>query len=312
MYVKSISYSLPENYETVDSVSSEYDITEMEARIFKSIYGLNRLSLDKNISVERLLLDATSKCLLNANIDRTKIQFLIHAHTGNYILPYGKSAVRNLKYKLGLCNATAIGTNLSKCGSSFVALQIAKQLFSLYNEPIYILLLNGDVSFTKILQMIPGTTITTDGASAILLTKNLDDANGSKILNVATIINGMFAGGIWDNKDIQQIFEKNYANNLSKAIYQCLENTEISLGKISMILPHNVNIISWKRVSKLLNFDIEKIFLQNVSRTGHCFGTDPFMNLCDSLQFGLVKKGDYVLLVTAGLGATFSAMLMQV
>jgi len=70
-------------------------------------------------------------------------------------------------------------------------------------------------------------------------------------------------------------------------------------------------LLSWYQVAAAIHMPIEKIYLKNISKTGHCFGSDPFINLKDGISAGLISPGDYYLLVTVGLGATFSAILFQ-
>jgi 3-oxoacyl-[acyl-carrier-protein] synthase-3 len=55
----------------------------------------------------------------------------------------------------------------------------------------------------------------------------------------------------------------------------------------------------------------DRIFLGNVPITGHCFCADPFLNYRTVADLGLLNPGDRYLMVTVGLGSTFSAMVFQ-
>jgi 3-oxoacyl-[acyl-carrier-protein] synthase-3 len=57
---------------------------------------------------------------------------------------------------------------------------------------------------------------------------------------------------------------------------------------------------------------MERVYLDNIPKFGHCYASDPFINLASVRDTGLVKAGDLVLLVSAGLGAAFAATLVQI
>jgi 3-oxoacyl-[acyl-carrier-protein] synthase-3 len=164
------------------------------------------------------------------------------------------------------------------------------------------------VTFTEILQFIPGTTITTDGACAILLSKS---GIRNKLINIEVDIYGEYAGGIWNGEEAQYSFENNYSQYLSTVIEKCARNASILLENIKLIMPHNVNTLSWSKVMKMLQLPADKIFLKNIPETGHCFGSDPFLNFQRAQELNLIEKEDYIILATVGLGATFAAMIIK-
>lgn len=308
MNLLNVAYSVPERREIVADAAIRLNIPKDQAKVFQKFFGLNRLPIDPEVRVETLMLKAANECIDAANIDRNQIKYLIHAHTASHGSPYGSSSVMELQRRLNLGNALSFGTTMSKCGSVFVSFKLAKDLFKHLNDEDYILILTGDVSFTEVLQYIPGTTITTDGACAILLTKR-DVCN--KLIGIEIDIHGEFAGGIWDEKESAQLFEKNYSKYLSEVISNVISNSQLTLEDIKLILPHNVNTMSWREVIKLLKISADKVFLENIGEMGHCFGTDPFLNYKVALDKGCIKKGDYFIFSTVGLGATFAAMLFQ-
>ena len=85
----------------------------------------------------------------------------------------------------------------------------------------------------------------------------------------------------------------------------------LTLSDISLILPHNVNVASWRRLGRATGFPPDRILLDNVPVTGHAFGADAFINYQTALQRGLLRRGEAYLLAAAGLGATYSAMVFE-
>ncbi len=90
-----------------------------------------------------------------------------------------------------------------------------------------------------------------------------------------------------------------------------LDTAGLGLDDVAWVFPHNVNRISWERVARRLGFPLERIFLDNVPVTGHCFCADPFINYRTARDLGRLAPGDRYLLATVGLGATFSAMVLE-
>jgi len=86
----------------------------------------------------------------------------------------------------------------------------------------------------------------------------------------------------------------------------------LRMDDIALILPHNVNRLSWARVLKRMSVrGARRLFLENLSRLGHCFGADPFINLFDATESGRLRPGDHYVMTAVGLGATFSAAVLR-
>ena len=122
---------------------------------------------------------------------------------------------------------------------------------------------------------------------------------------------GAFSKGSYATLTENLLFQSSYVNYLCYAIETILCKNNIALKNIALIFPHNVNVLSWRQVMRQLCISNSQIYLNNIKKTGHCFGADPFINLQCAINENLIVLGDYYLLVTVGLGATFSVILMQ-
>jgi 3-oxoacyl-[acyl-carrier-protein] synthase-3 len=156
--------------------------------------------------------------------------------------------------------------------------------------------------------MIPRSTVMGEASCAILI-ENTE--KNHHLIATAFDIQGQYASGSWLNSYLQMDFEKKYAQWLSGVIKRAVQNAKISLNQIKKIIPHNVNLISWKSTLKKLGASQQQIFLENIPVTGHCFGADNFINLNAVLGQDELQPGDYYLLVTVGLGAVFVASVFQ-
>jgi 3-oxoacyl-[acyl-carrier-protein] synthase III len=83
----------------------------------------------------------------------------------------------------------------------------------------------------------------------------------------------------------------------------------LTLDDIAVILPHNVNRVSWARVARLLGLPEERVYLDNVPALGHCFSADSFINYVDARATGRLRRGDAYVMAAAGTGAVVSTMV---
>jgi 3-oxoacyl-[acyl-carrier-protein] synthase-3 len=87
----------------------------------------------------------------------------------------------------------------------------------------------------------------------------------------------------------------------------------VALDDIRVILPHNVNLVTWQRMCTLLKFPRDRVVVENITASGHIFCADVFVNYTTACERGLLRPGDRYLAaaVGAGGGATFSAMVFE-
>ena len=145
-------------------------------------------------------------------------------------------------------------------------------------------------------------TVCGDAASAVICSK---EKAGNQLVHSNTHIYGQHAKGIWQTKELSREAEKTYPERLAKVILDTVKDAGYNLDDIALIAPHTPNTFSWRRVSKLLGFPMEKIFLQEISNTGHCFGVDTIFNWKIAWEQGYLPKESLVLLASAGLGLFF-------
>ena len=132
-----------------------------------------------------------------------------------------------------------------------------------------------------------------------------------RLLHQEMKIAGEFYRGVWLTAEESKLFEYQYVPLLSETILLAIKNAGLTLDNIRLILPHNVNLISWENTAKAMGLSLDKIYLNNVRKYAHCFGADIFINFVDVLAEKKLKPGDYYVMATVGLGATFAAAVFQ-
>jgi 3-oxoacyl-[acyl-carrier-protein] synthase-3 len=170
------------------------------------------------------------------------------------------------------------------------------------------LVLSGEKAFTRDAQLVPGTSIFGEAGAACLIRAN---GRSDRLLAYATRTHGEFDGRLEELPDLAARYEQEYPISLAEAMLAAIRQAGTRLDEISLILPHNVNVVSWQRLCRRIGFPVGRVVLDNMPVTGHAFCADMFLNYQSALRRGLLRTGDRYLVAAAGLGATFSAMVFE-
>jgi 3-oxoacyl-[acyl-carrier-protein] synthase-3 len=308
LHLNHVSYFVPSTTLKLEDATEKYGISRAQAKVFSRIYGLEYIPIAHNMSVFELLKQPVMDVLDNAIVARKQIRLFIHAHTAQVIAPFGCSLVQQLKRELGLQNALTFGVSMNNCASTLMAFEMANYLLTDLEPDAKALILTGERAFTHTVQVIPNTSITGDAAAVAIVGKS---GRHDKMLALSLHTAGKFAKGIWLTPEESILFEKQYAPLLANTIKKAITKAGITIHDVKVILPHNVNIPSWSNVAKLLEFPLEKIYLNNIRKYAHCFGADILINYGTARRDNLLMKGGYYVMATVGLGATFAAAVFQ-
>ncbi len=304
MYISHISYYIADNKKTVNELMLDGEMTATESHVFEKMMGLKLIPRDFKSHTQKQLNTVIEKMMNEFVVDCCKVKYVFFAHTADYCTPFNTSVLHEITHQFSFNNALCFGSSVYKCAGTFHQMSLSKKLFQTLSNEDSILLLTADSTFTKMLTVIPGATIMGDASTAILLKK---EGLHHQFIDCYMKSLGQFAKGLWGDTNEKLAFQSVYVNT----ILTIIKKNNLKLGDIKCIFPHNVNLLSWKQIMHALSLNDDKVYLDNVPKTAHCFGSDPFINLKDGIKEGRIVSGDYYLLVTMGLGATFAAMLFQ-
>jgi 3-oxoacyl-[acyl-carrier-protein] synthase III len=210
---------------------------------------------------------------------------------------------------LQLTNTRTFGMSTNNCASTISALQTIDRVLAASGDPeTRAVLVTADIAFTPVLQQIPNTSVTGDAAVACLLSR---ESAGHAVLASRVDIYGQHARCQWEREPEHAEFEAEYPRRLASTMSLALQQAGIRWQDVRWIIPHNVNVFSWKRVAKCAGIPMDRIYLAQVAKIAHCFGGDIFLNWYLAEQEGRFRAGDYLLLATVGLGAVFGAAVVQ-
>lgn len=296
---------IPDNRVSIAALQRETQLSSTMLSVYRTIFGLHSIPV-WNDSPELFISAALEKLIQKIN-HFNDIKYVIHLHTAQWPFPFGDHVITRIKKKYGFESAMSWGSTQYKCVSYFKTLELLSMLLE-NKKNISAIVLTGEVAFTSKLRVVPRSTIVGDAATAALFSFS---GEGHALLSVTNKLLPGYAKGI-DLLDSElQHFDTHFISEMTQVIRQALLKANVTLNQIKLILPHNVNIPTWKKISEALQFPLSKIYLNNITELGHCFCSDHLINLQSALHDQLLEKNDYYLMAGCGLGFYFSAAVFR-
>ena len=305
--LEAISVYLPPERTPIEDLAKPLGLTEMQVRIFRRFHGLGTIARDPQASLFDLLMKAAAGLeALRGNEDR--IRYVLYARTMPVVAPYPVNPLHEVCHALGLDHALAFTVTHQSCAGGLLAIDIAGRLLAAEPDSgALALVLTGEKTFTREAEMFADTTIFGEGASACLVSAC---GTRDRLLAYASNVRGEFDNATGEN-DMR--LQHEYRPSLAEVMRQALDEAGMTLDDIRIVLPHNVNLVTWQRMCLLLEIPTERVLLDNIATSGHVFCTDMFANYITARERGLLRPGDRYLAaaVGAGGGATFAAMVFE-
>jgi len=298
----------------VETLAGPLGLSGMQVKLFRRFHGLREVGRDPDASLYDLLMKAAAG-LDALRGQEHRVRYVLYARTMPVVGPYPVNPLHEVCRALGLGHALAFTVTHQSCASGLLAIDVAGRLLAGdaaggqqhgQAEPLA-LILAGEKAFTREAQVFADTTIFGEGASACLVS-----AFGARdrMLAYAASVRGDFDSDTGAN---DARLQREYRPSLAGVMQRALDEAGLTLGDISVVLPHNVNLVTWQRMCVLLNFPRERVVLDNIPTSGHVFCADVFANYQTACERGLLQPGDRYLAaaVGAGGGATFAAMVFE-
>lgn len=298
---------LPERSLKIDDFAESLGLSRAEIGIFRKIYGLDRLRFDPDTGLFDLVLPAARRALA-ALPEGHRVDYVIFAHTMQTLTPPHIDAAEVIRDELGLHEAEAFALSHQACVSSLGAIDVAAELLRAEAAAgACALVVTGERAYSPKVQLIPNSAIMADAAAACLVTVG---GAGDEVRSFVTRTLGEYAAGLNLTKEETQAFGRSYSTVLAETIYRALDEAGLVFDDIDLVIPHNVNMVSWRQTIKEMGEPAQRFFLENVHRYSHCYASDVFVNYTTLREEDRLVDGRNYVLVSVGLGATFGAMVI--
>jgi 3-oxoacyl-[acyl-carrier-protein] synthase-3 len=306
--IEAMAAFVPERVSSVDLVAHRLRLSRPKVKLFQRVHGLDRLRLDPDLGVLDLIAMPAAD-IVDGLAEPERIRYLVYAHTIQDVSPAGFDIAGALAARLGLHRVNAFALTQQNCASGLAALDTCGELLAATGDPAALaLVVTGEKAFSPMAQLIENTTIMGEASAACLLGRS---STGDRIVSYAARVDGRYADGIRLAPRRLQEFGEEYAGRLAQIVESALTKAGLTLADVILIVPHNVNISSWKTVIELLGVDPATVFLDNIAEYGHCYCSDPFLNYSQLRDHGRLTAGGHYVLTAVGLGATYAAMVLR-
>lgn len=297
----------PERIVPIDQLADRLGLRRTKIRLFQRVHGLKEIRFDQELDLFDVILPAARRIAADPLV-RDRIRYVVYAHTTQAVAPAHINPAQEIKNRLGLEHAEAFALSQQNCASGMAAVDTAAELLRAEAEPgACALVITGEQAFSPQIQLIPDVAIMGDAGAACLVT--LDGA-GDTVRSYTTRTLGEFSAAMLLDEEKSLEVSKFYAPVLADVVRETVAQAGMTLADIDLILPHNVNLQSWRQTIGELGIDRSQVFLDNVERYSHCFASDVFLNYTSLRDAGRLEAGRNYLFATVGLGATFAAMVI--
>ncbi|MFI7673537.1 3-oxoacyl-[acyl-carrier-protein] synthase III C-terminal domain-containing protein [Actinophytocola sp. NPDC049390] len=300
---------LPERMVTVEELGPELGLTPTQVRVLRRFNGLGEVRRQRPGETLADLLEGAARALPSLRGREHRVRYVIHARGVPVVAPYPVNPVHELRARLGLGAATAFTITHHACASGLLAIDIAGRMLARDGDPYALaLVVAGEQVFTQDERLAPDQRVFGEGAGACLVAAG---GPGDVLLSYAAGQRGDLDHWSTDGLGAMDRFAQDYTELLSEVILDAVKQADMSLDDVALVLPHNVNVVSWRRVCRRIGLPVDRVLLDNVPLAGHTPSADTFINHASAVATGRLSPGDRYLTAGAGLGAVFSAMVFE-
>jgi 3-oxoacyl-[acyl-carrier-protein] synthase III len=304
-----VAAHLPALSVPIEELAGELELTDRQVKMFRRFHGLATVPRQRPGETVADLLAAAAGGLPGLADRRRDVRYVLHARGMPVAAPYPANPVREVARRLGLAHAVTFTVTHQACAAGLMAIDVAGRLLAADGVPgALALVLAGEKTWTRDAQLVPDTSMSGEGAGACLVAA---DGPRDRVLSYVTRSRGDFDGRLGEHPALQVRFQREYPELLAEVVLTAVEQAGLTLADIRLILPHNVNLVSWRQLSRRIGFPVDRVLLDNVPVTGHSFAADVFLNHRTAAERGLLEPGMPYLVGAAGIGATVSAMVLR-
>jgi 3-oxoacyl-[acyl-carrier-protein] synthase-3 len=311
--LREIAGHLPDRRVPLEELLVDWQLPASTVDTLRRSYGYSEVRRQKPGETLTDLLVQAAHNLPSLAANRNRVRYVLYARTVPVSLPHPLNPLPEVCELLDLGGATAFAVTHHGCASGLLAVDIAGRLLASDaetggDEDALVLIVAAEQVFTLDETLRPEARIFGEAAAACLVST---DGPRDRVLSYATLQRGDLDHWATDRPDHAERFAKEYTALVAEVITTAARRAGLRVDELRLILPHNVNVRSWRKVCRELGLPPTSVLLDNVPLIGHTFAADPFLNYRTAVDGGLLKAGDRYLMASAGYGAIFSAMVVE-
>ena len=321
-----MGFYVPDNVITNNDLSQKIDTSDEWIQTRSGIK--ERRWATEDTTTFDLAHKASLNAISNAGIDPQDIDMIIVGTlSSDYFFP-GVSA--QLQESLNLNTIGAFDIKAA-CSAFIYSLSIADQ-FIKTGMAENILVVGAEAQTKLIDKSTNGRDIAVlfgDGAGAAIIKKTNDKSfilsthlhcEGKNIKNLWMQAPGTSQGSWFEDKSFdsdrftaemngREVF-RNAVKRFPEVINEALVNNKLSINDIKLIIPHQANFRISQAVAKKMNVDMNIVY-SNIHKYGNTTAASIPIALTETIEEGLIIKGDYVILAAFGAGYTWASAAIK-
>ncbi len=307
--LREIAGYLPDRRVPVDELLVGWGLPATTVDTLQRSYGYSEVRRQKPGETLLDLLAQAACALPSLPANASRVRYVLYARTVPVSQPHPLNPLPDLCELLDLRAATAFAVTHHGCAAGLLAVDIAGRLLAVDGDPDALaLIVAGEQVFTLDETLRPEARIFGEASAACLVSAHGDR---DRVLSYVSLQRGDLDHWATDRTDHAERFAKEYTELVGEVISTATARAGLRPDELRLILPHNVNVRSWRKVCRQLGLPPAMVLLDNVPRIGHTFAADPFLNHRTAVESGLLAPGDRYLVAAAGYGAIFSAMVLE-
>ena len=293
---------------TVEQLSDELGLSDVDARRFRRGAGFDRICVDPDRSEADLLL-AAIEALPGIDGLRGRVTWLVRARSIRFATPWPDRLVAEVCDRAGFGKARAFTLSDQACAAGMFATDLAVQLLRDDGDPDAVaIVLTGEKTFGRGCRVLPRIALMGEATAAVAVSLG---GGAHELLGYASRQVPIGGESLALDEESARLFSQIYDGEIGGVISRALAEAGVEPSELQRYLPHNVGRIVSVRTGLAVGFEQEQIDRGTLAETGHCWAADNFMNIETAQRDGRLAAGDIVLLTAVGLGATFAAMVCR-
>lgn len=307
--LREVAGHLPDRRVPLEELLSDWELPAATLDTLRRSYGYSEVRRQNPGETLLDLLAQAASGLSTLPANASRVRYVLYARTVPVSLPHPLNPLPELCELLGLHEAIAFAVGHHGCASGLLAVDIAGRLLTADGDPDALaLVVAGEQVFTLDETLRPEAQIFGEASAACLVAA---DGPHDRVLSYATLQRGDLDHWAPEPTDFAERFAKEYTGLMGEVISTAAGRAGLRVGDLRLILPHNINVRSWRKVCRQLDVPPTMVLLDNVPLIGHTFAADSFLNHRTAVDSGQLAPGDRYLIVSAGYGAIFSAMVLE-
>ncbi len=167
------------------------------------------------------------------------------------------------------------------------------------------LLLSGNFFENPANRLMWGVSLVNDGMGLMEISSA---DSGLEIIDFAGSADGAISKVKDFNEHSNQEKVVKTGSNLIKGL---LQKNNLEAKDIALIIPQNISKNVWNFYCRLLDYPVQKVFLDNVGNSGHMGDVDIIRNITDIRERKLLAPGQFAVVYAIGTGTSWNALLIR-